>query len=403
VKWEPWVFKRELPAHKHYVFSVAYSPEGGTLATFANGTLYTWNTQTGEQLGKMESGDAIGGDQVGFISGNRWVFVREAPTGHSLENRIRVWDTQKQLKVLDTEDVYCGEVRAEDGVINFVRFWEDNYEVREWSGDTKDVRTIAKLESEAFDELTDRLPSYISADHRIGMKDGTGDHVEIWSIAKWWDSTSWERVCILDGDVKSKKNVQFSADGTRVLVVDDSQSGRLWNTRTGELIQTFRDMSHEFSSLVIGRDLIVATTEKSDYPALWRVDTGQKFWNSKLETFMDEQIIFSPDGRTALLSDGISAFVIDGRTGERLTRQLMPSFVSVGSSVVRPVASAYSSDGNQLALASTSYGEVYLFRRRRPEHWWGVAWLPEFWLTLVLGVGLVWSVWRDRRLAADRA
>ena len=33
--------------------------------------------------------------------------------------------------------------------------------------------------------------------------------------------------------------------------------------------------------------------------------------------------------------------------------------------------------------------------RRRPEYWYGVAWLPEFWLTVVLGVGLVWSVWRD--------
>ncbi len=41
--------------------------------------------------------------------------------------------------------------------------------------------------------------------------------------------------------------------------------------------------------------------------------------------------------------------------------------------------------------------DLLVYRRRRPEWWWGVAWLPEFWLTLVLGVGLLWSLWRDQR------
>ena len=39
-----------------------------------------------------------------------------------------------------------------------------------------------------------------------------------------------------------------------------------------------------------------------------------------------------------------------------------------------------------------------IYRRRRPEYWWGVAWLPEFWLTVVLSGGLVVSVWRDRKM-----
>jgi hypothetical protein len=38
-----------------------------------------------------------------------------------------------------------------------------------------------------------------------------------------------------------------------------------------------------------------------------------------------------------------------------------------------------------------------LLERRRPEYWWGVAWLPEFWFALAFGVGLGWSAWRDRR------
>jgi hypothetical protein len=38
-----------------------------------------------------------------------------------------------------------------------------------------------------------------------------------------------------------------------------------------------------------------------------------------------------------------------------------------------------------------------IYTRRRPERWWGVAWLPEFWLTLLFAPALAWSVWRDRR------
>jgi hypothetical protein len=29
--------------------------------------------------------------------------------------------------------------------------------------------------------------------------------------------------------------------------------------------------------------------------------------------------------------------------------------------------------------------------------WWGIAWLPEFWLTVVFGIALGWSLLRDFR------
>lgn len=47
-----------------------------------------------------------------------------------------------------------------------------------------------------------------------------------------------------------------------------------------------------------------------------------------------------------------------------------------------------------------SIGEDDMLRRwhrRRPEWWWGAAWLPEFWLSVVFGIALVWSLVRDFR------
>ncbi|MHC4249649.1 MAG: WD40 repeat domain-containing protein [Planctomycetota bacterium] len=52
---------------------------------------------------------------------------------------------------------------------------------------------------------------------------------------------------------------------------------------------------------------------------------------------------------------------------------------------------------------------VALVRRVRPEEWWGVLWLPHFWLIVALAAAVVWSGWRDvrrmrrRERAADAA
>jgi WD40 repeat protein len=44
-----------------------------------------------------------------------------------------------------------------------------------------------------------------------------------------------------------------------------------------------------------------------------------------------------------------------------------------------------------------------LLIRQRPEQWWGIAWLWEFWLTAFFGIALIWSLWRDRKLFKAKA
>jgi len=57
----------------------------------------------------------------------------------------------------------------------------------------------------------------------------------------------------------------------------------------------------------------------------------------------------------------------------------------------------WSHDGQRLIMGDESENAA-LYVRRRPESWWGLAWLPEFWLTLVLGCAFLWSVCRDRKV-----
>jgi hypothetical protein len=51
--------------------------------------------------------------------------------------------------------------------------------------------------------------------------------------------------------------------------------------------------------------------------------------------------------------------------------------------------------GKRIAVVSLD-GVAQLWRLSRPDAWWGVAWLPEFWLTALLSCAFAWSLWRDR-------
>ena len=58
-------------------------------------------------------------------------------------------------------------------------------------------------------------------------------------------------------------------------------------------------------------------------------------------------------------------------------------------------------DGKYMLMSNKH--QVKLWSARRPEYWWGVAWLPEFWLTLLFAGAFGWSVRRDKRLLPARA
>ena len=57
---------------------------------------------------------------------------------------------------------------------------------------------------------------------------------------------------------------------------------------------------------------------------------------------------------------------------------------------------ALSTDDRLVAVGDSS-GKVQIFRRRRPERWWGVFRLTELWATVFFAALFAWSTLRDRR------
>jgi WD40 repeat protein len=145
--------------------------------------------------------------------------------------------------------------------------------------------------------------------------------------------------------------------------------------------------------------------------SLERVEFGPKFQGWRLDDAATGAIVaeipcahigkwgmcFTRDSRRfALASYDQFVRIGDARDGK------IEYFLRTGK---RNMGVEFSRDGDLLAVCHDHDATVW--SRRRPEYWWGVAWLPEFWLTVVFAVAFVWSVWRDRhelgRMAKTRA
>jgi len=101
---------------------------------------------------------------------------------------------------------------------------------------------------------------------------------------------------------------------------------------------------------------------------------------------------FSPDWRRFAAAMDNAVRIYDSRTGGCLYTIDVPA----------PDAyeAGFASDGNVIWV--WAHDGVSAWRRIRPEPWWGVFYLWEFWLTVAFAGLFIWSVWRDRRALAAR-
>ena len=57
----------------------------------------------------------------------------------------------------------------------------------------------------------------------------------------------------------------------------------------------------------------------------------------------------------------------------------------------------FSPDGSRVLVWDFGRDKARVYQRRRPEQWWGVFCLTEFWVTVAFAGLFVWCVVRDRR------
>ena len=179
----------------------------------------------------------------------------------------------------------------------------------------------------------------------------------------------------------------------------------------GKLLSTYSWNAHTYTNAIYstnsGRQIVNDAGDSIVFSAdsqricsesgVWNAATGDVIWKPSGITYRIGRI-YSADGKY-VISNGDDVGLVSTTTGESL-------FKFPTSPWPNAMHVAFSPDSTQIVTAPIGRLRIKMpphdpsmqatiWQRRRPEYWWGVAWLPEFWLTALFAGALVWSVWRD--------
>ncbi len=286
-----------LTAHTGPVLEVAFSPDGKTLATSSDDkTARLWDTATGKQIHAPLTAH----------TGSVWS-VAFSPDGKTLatssdDKTARLWDTATGMRLWDTAT--GKQVRApltgHTGPVESVAFSPDgkmlatgsvDRSVRLWDAATgKQVR--APLTAHTGPVLTVAF----SPDGKILATGNDDNTVRLWDTA-----TGKEVRAPLTGHAETILSVAFSPDGKTLASGSHDKSVRLWDTAAGREVRApLTGHTGPVESVAFSPDgKTLATSSRDKTVRLWDTATGKQVrppLTGHTEPVLS--VAFSPDGKT---------------------------------------------------------------------------------------------------------
>jgi WD40 repeat protein len=383
-RWAPWMCHTTLTLGKLPVESVLFSPQERYLvASDVQSSSVCRLSPEGIQVMATLPSEVSCGLYTGFSNDGSLLAVNQRGD----RDTFCIWSTETASVIANLEGSGCipsfgdwaldNRHLATSGYTNTAAVW-----------DARAGRRIALLEGHS-----NRV-------HRVRFSPN-GGRVATASAdgtVRLWDAvTGQERACLKGHDWAS--DAAFSPDGRQVVTIDLKGRLRFWDAESGALIRVLHSFSSSeppqgtanVSFLPDGRQ--VCSSGNGGPTRFWDCTTGQLCLVRKEG--------FSPDGlRTAQAFNG-RAYVLDV-TGSGEYSIPRSALATLGEDTAKAYCALFSPSGHYVAVGHGD-GSVRLWVRRRPEWWWGIAWLQEFWVAMVSGCALVVIAARNLRRSTKPA
>lgn len=281
---------KTLKGHSSDVNSVAFAPDGVTLATGSDDkTIKLWNLPTGKEIYTLKGH-------------TQWIWtVAFSPDGVTLasgsaDKTIKLWNlaTGKEIRTLKqhsqgvTSVAFSpdGRFLASGSLDKTVKLWNlaTGEEIRTLSGHSQAVASVA-----------------FSPDGKT-LATGSWD-----KTIKLWNLATGKEIRTLEGHTNIVLSVAFSPDSVNLASGSKDKTIKLWNLVTGEAIRTLKGHGDKVNSVAYVPQtennktvdgFTLASGSNDNTVKLWNLQTGKLIRALKTDSGYIYTVAISPDGST---------------------------------------------------------------------------------------------------------